>query len=271
MSNMSSESKRHFQEAGVCVLKGVIDTGWCRQLSLAVEQNIEQPGPYGFSYTQEGQDGAYFADFYNWRRFSAYREVCDAGPLGAIAGELTQAESMRFFHEHVLVKEPRTAYPTPWHQDVAVYCVDGTPGVSFWVPLDPVSKEVCPSFLAGSQKDRITYVRPQAGLPEPFEGDPSSYAPLPAVDEHSNPVCSWDLEPGDAIAFDFYTLHNAPANMTDLRRRAISFRLVGGDCRFVERPFPISPPFPEMGLDLKMGDSLPESWFPTVWRRQSSP
>ena len=41
----------------------------------------------------------------------------------------------RFFHEHVLVKEPRTESRTPWHHDLPYYCIDGTQTVSFRTPL----------------------------------------------------------------------------------------------------------------------------------------
>ena len=37
------------------------------------------------------------------------------------------SETARLFHDHLLVKEPRTAQPTPWHQDQPYYNVSGEP------------------------------------------------------------------------------------------------------------------------------------------------
>ena len=270
MPILDAESKGAFRRDGVCVIRSVINRDWCDQLAAAVEDNISDPGPYGASYSLEDVTGTYFADFANWQRFTTYREICDHGPLGAVAGNLMNALQVQLFHEHVLVKEPHTDMPTPWHQDLAVYCLNGTKTVSLWVPLDPVPQEVCPRFIKGSHRDGLTYNLPRVTSLNPLAGDPSTYSPLPTIDEdeYSDSICSWQLEPGDAVAFDFHTLHCAPPNNTGNRRRAVSFRFIGEDCRFVERSYAIAPPFPEMGLDLQMGDEMPEDWFPTVWRAQ---
>ena len=54
------------------------------------------------------------------------------------------------FHDHVLVKHPGNSTVTPWHQDQPYYCVQGERTVSFWTPLDPVSRNVCMECVAGS-------------------------------------------------------------------------------------------------------------------------
>ena len=58
----------------------------------------------------------------------------------------------RFFHEHVLVKEPRTESRTPWHHDLPYYCIDGTQCVSFWTALDPVPRAICLELVVGSHR-----------------------------------------------------------------------------------------------------------------------
>jgi ectoine hydroxylase-related dioxygenase (phytanoyl-CoA dioxygenase family) len=76
-------------------------------------------------------------------------------------------------------------------------------------------------------------------------------------------ILEWDLEPGDAVAFAFSTLHGARGNYAASRRRAFSLRFVGDDARYVERPGPTSPPFPGHGMS--SGDELREDWFPVVY------
>ena len=90
-----------------------------------------------------------------------------------------------------------------------------------------------------------------------------SYLPVPDPDAEGLPVVEWKMAPGDAVAFDFRTLHGARGNTAAVRRRAFSLRFVGDDARYVERPGPTSPPFPGHGM--KPGDRLREDWFPTVF------
>ncbi len=267
MSSPSPSDIEAFRRDGTVVLRGILDADWLERLAAAVKANMKSPGPYGKNHTEEGRPGAYFGDYVNWQRFPDFQRVCDAGPLGSIAAALMGARRVQLFHEHVLVKEPGTADPTPWHQDLPYYCMDGTQTVSIWVPLDPVSEKVCPHFLAGSHRGAVTYVPRRFKTLKPLEGDTSNYEPFPDIDEERDAALlrAWSLVPGDAVAFDYHTLHNAPPNATGRRRRAVSFRFLGEDCRYVARPHDVSPPFPEMGLKLHMGDTLPEDWFPVVW------
>ena len=63
-----------------------------------------------------------------------------------------RSTTVRFFHEHVLVKEPGTAEVTPWHHDQPYYCVDGDQNVSFWISLDSVPADAGVEFLVGSHR-----------------------------------------------------------------------------------------------------------------------
>jgi ectoine hydroxylase-related dioxygenase (phytanoyl-CoA dioxygenase family) len=71
------------------------------------------------------------------------------------------------------------------------------------------------------------------------------------------------MRPGDALAFDFRTLHGARGNDSPNRRRAFSLRLVGEDARYVTRPGPTSPPFEGHGM--VAGQRLREDWFPVIY------
>ena len=257
-----------FREEGVAAVRGVLDAAWLDRLAGAVAANMASPGPYGRDHAEEGQ-GSYFGDYVNWRRFPAYLDVGREGPLGRLAADLTGASRVQFFHEHVLVKEPGTSQPTPWHQDMPYYCMSGAMTVSFWVPLDPVRAEVCPHFLAGSHRSRTAWLPRRFKTMAALEGDTSDYEPFPDIDEAAQAadIRSFDLEPGDAVAFDFHTLHNAPPNRSATRRRAVSLRYVGEDARYLERPHAVSPPFPDLGLRAEPGEPLPEDWFPVVWER----
>jgi ectoine hydroxylase-related dioxygenase (phytanoyl-CoA dioxygenase family) len=75
----------------------------------------------------------------------------------------------------------------------------------------------------------------------------------------------WEMDAGDAVAFNYNILHGARGNTTTTRRRAFSLRLLGDDARYITRPGPTSPPFP--GHDMTDGDRLREDWFPTIYRK----
>lgn len=89
---------------------------------------------------------------------------------------------------------------------------------------------------------------------------------MPDIDaERANHrILAWDMEPGDAIAFNFMTLHGAPGNRSRaLRRRAFSARFVGDDATFAVRKGPTSPPF--RAVRLAHGDPLTGPEFPVVY------
>ncbi|MEZ5741946.1 MAG: phytanoyl-CoA dioxygenase family protein [Burkholderiaceae bacterium] len=267
MNPIDAHTLETFRTDGVAVLRNVLPTAWLERLAAAIEDNMASPGPYGKNHADSGSP--YFGDYVNWTRFPAFKDVASEGPLGQVAAQLMQSPSVRLFHEHVLVKEAGNPSATPWHQDMPYYCLGGTQTVSLWVPLDPVADAVCPRFLAGSHRRHTTYVPRRFKSLAPLVGDTSRYEPFPEIDEVRDAASlrHWALQPGDAIAFDYHTLHNAPANPTATRRRVVSLRYVGPDVHLVARPHEVSPPFPEMGLPIEMGAPLPEDWFPTVWPR----
>ena len=261
---MSQVDVDQFQQDGVTVVRNVLDTAWLNKLAAAIAENIANPGPHGKNHAEEG--GAYFGDYVNWKRIPDFLNVASEGPLGNLAAQLMGASQVQFFHEHVLVKEPGNRSATPWHQDMPYYCLEGEKTVSLWVPLDPVSEAESLNFMKGSHRDKKTYTPRRFKTLEPLKGDTTDYSPFPQIDENAQDIVSYAVNPGDVLAFDFHTLHDAPANPTDRRRRAVSFRFVGEGARYVARPHDISPPFIDLGLKLNMNDPLPEEWFPTVWR-----
>jgi len=85
---------------------------------------------------------------------------------------------------------------------------------------------------------------------------------VPDPDAEGMRVVEWEMQPGDAVAFHFATLHGARPNAGRERRRAFSVRYVGDDARYVQRPGRTSPPFPDHGM--REGERLREDWFPVV-------
>ncbi|MEM8593043.1 MAG: phytanoyl-CoA dioxygenase family protein, partial [Pseudomonadota bacterium] len=213
---------------------------------------------------KEGEAGRFFDDYCNWTRIAEFEEVLQHSPAAEVAADLMKSETVQVFHDHVLVKEPGTTKPTPWHQDGPYYFVEGLQNVSFWSPMDPVT-EASLRCVAGSHAWE-KQVLPTRWLAETnFYPDSEAYMPVPDPDAEGMEIREWDMEPGDAVAFSFHILHGARGNTTNRRRRAFSLRLLGDDARYVERPGRTSPPFP--GHNMMPGQRLREDWFPVIFRR----
>jgi ectoine hydroxylase-related dioxygenase (phytanoyl-CoA dioxygenase family) len=84
------------------------------------------------------------------------------------------------------------------------------------------------------------------------------------ADRSSYDILGWALKAGDAVAFDFRTVHGAPANKsTSSARRAFALRLVGDGATFNRLPGRVSsPPFPDVVLD--NGAPLDGEQFPLL-------
>ena len=174
-----------------------------------------------------------------------------------------RSNKVQMFHDHVLVKEPGTSKPTPWHQDAPYYFTGGRQNVSFWIPLDPV-KEASLRLVAGSHKWEKQVLPTRWLSEEDFYSGSEEYMPVPDPDSEPDKytVLEWEMEPGDAVAFHYNTLHGARGNLSNTRRRAFSLRVVGDDARYVIRPGPTSPPFHGHGMN--EGERLREDWFPLL-------
>lgn len=261
--NVSPDQIERFQADGVTVLRGVF-ADWVEPLRAGVAANMAHPSP--FERTVKPADGSawFFQDYCNWQRIPEFREFVMESPAAAIAARLMRSRTARFFHEHVLVKNAGTSVVTPWHHDQPYYCTDGAQTVSFWTPLDEVARDVVMECVAGS------HLWGKGFRPTRFDGTPlyakDDFESMPDIDAQraSLDIVGWDMEPGDAIAFSFRTVHGAPANQSTRARRVFSSRWVGDDAVFADRGGRTSPPFP--GLNLQPGSPLDAPEFPVVHR-----
>lgn len=260
---ISHEHIRTYRADGVVLIRGLF-ADHVETLRQGVDRNMDHPGEYASENLREGEAGRFFDDYCNWTRIPEFEEVVRISAAAEVAADLMESDTVQMFHDHVLVKEPGTSKETPWHQDAPYYFVDCAQTVTFWVPLDPV-REASLRCVRGSHN------WPKPVLPirwlseEDFYPDEDAYLPVPDPDAEGMEVVEYEMEPGDAVAFSFRTVHGARGNRSNRRRRAFSLRLVGDDARYVERPGRTSPPFPGHGM--MPGERLREDWFPIIFRR----
>lgn len=265
MALLRDEQIQAYRRDGVVVLRGVVPHQVLEAITAGVEENLRSPSRWSNDYSVGDDGGRFFDDYVNWQRIPSFERTALRGVLPTIAAELMGTNHPRFFHEHVLVKEPGTATPTPWHHDDPYYGVEGMDNVSLWVPLDPVPESIALRCIAGSHRlgrrfipNRFVDDSPYVEMADGFEVFPSAHEL-----ERLGPTMVCDASPGDVVAFHFRTLHGAPGTIGHAnRRRIVSYRYVGDDVRWVTRPWTTSPPFEANGL--VDGDALDDERFPTV-------
>lgn len=265
MVQISPEQVADYRRDGVVVLRQVVTRVTLDRLAQGVEDNLASPSPWSNDYTPAGDGGRFFDDYVSWQRIPSFATAALEGELPEIAGQLMGTRTPRFFHEHVLVKEPGTATPTPWHHDDPYYGVDGMDNVSLWVPLDPVPVDIALQCFSGSHRWGRRFIPNRFVDQTPYIETATGFEPMPAVHELDEPadIVSCPVEPGDLVAFHFRTLHGSPGTSGHrLRRRVVSMRYVGDDVRWATRPWKTSPPFEANGLI--DGDELDDVRFPRV-------
>lgn len=254
-----------FQRDGVCYLPGLF-VDWVEPLRAGLDRIMTSPHEYAFTSdsAEPGEPGRFFDTYCNWQRVPEFGEFALTSAAASIAAQCMQSNSAQFFHEHTFAKEAGTQKATPWHHDLPYYCVDGSQTASVYVALDDTPADTAVRFLAGSHRDGNTYVPRRFRTGEDYDYDDPTMTSAPVPDDTGNDerVISRPLAGGDAIVFDFRTLHGTTDAPVRTRRRAFSTRWLGDDVGFVERSGVTSPP---LDLDLQPGDRLPQTLFPTLW------
>jgi len=262
-STATTDLAADYRRDGVVVARNVLDRAQLDELVAAVDENLAAPGPWAIDYTPSGSTGRFFGDYVNWERIDGYRHAALEGPLPQLARKLL-GEAPRFFHEHTLVKERQTHEVTPWHHDEPYYCIDGASNVSLWVSLDPVPKPAAVEFIVGSHLWGQRFVPRKFVDHTAFIEGATGFELVPDIDaaRDQHEIVSFEVEPGDVIAFHYRTLHTAPgtAGRTSSRRRAVSFRYLGSDARFATRPWLHSPPYEP----ITPGEPLDDQRFPLI-------
>ena len=253
-----------FERDGVVVLRGFFKD-WIPLLEKGVQNNEQHPGPWFKDYTPGEVDGRFWADYCNWQNINEFNQFIKQSPAAEIVKTLMQSQTVRMFHEHVLVKGAGSSKVTPWHHDAPYYPVDAKQTLSLWIPLDPVSRESAIEFVAGSHQWGKHFKA------QSFHGDYYDHGTdeeiLPDIEGNRDQydILGWALEPGDAVAFNYLTVHGAPGNLSKTHsRRAVSFRWLGDEAVYVNRKGKTSPQYPHLIGKLDTGDALPEDEFPFV-------
>src|SRR4051794_481206 len=93
------------RDGAVCV-RAAFATADLALAEAAIEENLAHPSNRALVASRPDDPGRFFEDFCNWQCLPELERLVRASPAAAIAGELMGSEHVRFYHDHVLVKEP---------------------------------------------------------------------------------------------------------------------------------------------------------------------
>lgn len=254
-----------FQRDGAVCIRGLLNADELALLASGIETNLAAPSPRAKIASRPDDPGFFIEDFCNWQEIDAYRRFIVDSPLALLAQRLMGSQTVRLYHDHLLVKEPGTRQRTPWHQDQPYYNIDGAQTVSMWIPVDPVPRASTLEFVAGSHLG--PWLMPRTFMDNQAKWFPEgSLADLPAIeaDRSAHPIIGWDVQPGDFVCFHMLALHAAAGVAGTTRRRVFSVRFLGDDVRHAPRAWVTSPAFPGLADELPAGAEMDHPLFPKL-------
>lgn len=265
MHQITAQDVDDYQRDGVICVRGLLDADEVERAREAIDVVLDAPGPMAQVASGHDDPGAFIEDFRRWTDVPAIEHLARHSRAAEVAATLLGSPSARFYHDHVLVKEGQTRQRTPWHQDQPYYNVDGR-GISAWIPVDPVPEGGCLEMVAGTHLG--PWLMPRTFLDGEAKWFPEgSLGELPDIeaDRDAYDIRRFEMQPGDAIFFDFLTVHGAPGFPFAGRRRVLSLRYLSEEARHAPRPWRTSPEFPGLEAELAEGAPMDHPLFPVAW------
>ena len=257
-----------FEKDGVALIPGIFKE-WVNELKKGLKRHMDNPSDYAFPCDSIGPNsgGRFFDSYCNWHLIPEYTCVITDSVAAAMACAFMNSDHAQLFHEHVFCKDPGTRKATPWHHDLPYYCVDGRKNATIYISLDSAKKDTAVRFIAGSHKSNDLYFpRRFADGSDYVQSDPNmTSVPKSAIKPDNESIRTFNLEPGDALIFDFRTLHGTTDAPIIKKRRAFSTRWLGDDMVYCERSGETSPPLKDLGVS--PGMAMPETLFPILWKK----
>ena len=250
---------------GVLVVRGLLTAEEVELARAGIAGVLDEPSMLAQVASGVDDPGRFVEDFRRWGDVPQIEQLARESRVPEVAAALLATPKVRFYHDHVLVKEGGTRQRTPWHQDQPYYNVDGH-GTSAWIPVDPVPLAGCLELVAGSHEGPWK-------MPRTFLDGKAKWFPEGSLDELPDieadrgafDIRAAELAPGDAIFFDFLTVHGAPGFPFAGRRRVLTLRYLAADARHAPREWVTSPPFDELVDVLPAGAPMDHPLFPVVW------
>lgn len=282
MPAITDQQISDFRQKGAVLLKSMISPEWMDLVSEGLEASNANPGDMMTRAIGTGGEGKMLIDQFVSLRNDQLRKFRDESPVAAIAGTLLGSSAARFYIDQMFYKDAGRILPTNWHQDTPYLRMAGNDICRLWITCDPSPSTVTVRVVKGSHLWNVTYA-PNPDTPEVGEvevGAGFSYGtnedydqsliPVPEIDSNRDgfDVMTWDVEPGDVLAFNGNILHGAGGvDRHPIKRRALATVWTGDDVRYRARVGLTLPDLAQFaGAEIADGDLLSD--HEDVWRAQ---
>lgn len=118
---------------------------------------------------------------------------------------------------------------TPWHRDATAYPIEPMATTSIWIAVTPSTRRNgCLRFIPGSHVSREVGHHDSTHRPGDYFG-----GSLDAGEFDESSAVDVELEPGQMVVFDVFTIHGGHGNTGEQARGGYSLRFMPGTSLFV--------------------------------------
>ncbi len=271
-----------YHREGVVLLKGMFDGDWITLLRQGLQVNTEHPTHRARTWSRDAAGRTMFWDSQAWQNIKEYQQFIFDSPAAAVAGKLLKATEINFFFDAVFVRSPGTQFTTPWHQDEPYWSIEGYDTCTIWMPLVPVKKKNALAYVPGSHLNPQIFDQYNFGELNPdgkaavdqvdFSGIAEQSIPDIDADPERYGVISWDMQPGDCVAFNSRILHGGSGQLdADTGLSVFTSKWLGDDARIKFRACGMDPDHSAIMTQhgLKPGDRPGTALYPRIWQRSA--
>lgn len=268
-ARITPDLKEQFARDGVVFLKQALHPDWLQLIELGLARVMTDGGQTKHKFYAD-RDDEFLETIRNFDVTPEIQRLVYDSPIADMIGALIGSENVWYYADEFFIKARGGCGRTPWHQDTSYWPIAGKQIASMWISLDPLPREECLEYVAGSHLGEMF----DGFNPAEVSRDPTlpyydeDLPPLPDIEADRSKwnIVSWDIEPGDVIMAHPSVLHGGGQTAPGSRRRAITVRCYGDDLCYAARPpsRPIAPRIPGLSLQLKPGEPLRSSMYPRL-------
>lgn len=275
---ITQEEIEAYHQDGVVMLKSMFDQDWIKLLTSGLTKNCKNPTHRARTWDRDSAGRTMFWDSQAWQCISEYQKFIFESPAAKLAGQLLKSKKINFFFDAVFVRSPGTQFSTPWHQDEPYWSIEGYDTCTIWMLLVPVKKESALAYVPGSHLNTRIFDQYNFGNLNPDHKSRVDQVDFSGIAEESIPdidsdpdrygVISWDMQPGDCVAFNSRILHGGSGNLEqDKDLRVFTTKWIGDDVRIKFRECGMDPDHSEVMTQhgLKPGDRPGTDLYPQIW------
>lgn len=280
LRNITADEIETYDRDGVILLPAMFDTDWIDLLSRGLEANCQKPSNRSRIWDRDVAGRTMFYDSQAWQDIDEYRQFIFDSPCAELAGQLMQSSQINFYFDAVFVRSAGAQFATPWHQDEPYWSVEGYNTCTIWMPLVPVKKENALAYVPGSHRPDSIFHQHNFGELNPdgqtnidqvdFSGIAEAAFPDINADPGGFGVISWDMKPGDCVAFNSRIMHGGSGKLdSDRDLRVFTSKWLGDDVHIKFREQGMDPDHSTIMTEhgLKPGDRPGTDLYPQVWHR----